>query len=168
VLTVLPQLNNLYNLQNQLVMNIEYVSSYPKRAKNGTLVDVFVYAVAGTKSELADYKKAKGEDYREDKETGEPLFYSLNYVGEQCPLIITTNGNVVADTSAMRKARNLVDQNPNLRAEVSAAMLQILGFDRVASGGSSKRTASTDANTASTETTTVTEENGADVDPFKG
>lgn len=141
-------------------MNVQYVSSYPKRAKNGTIVDVFVYEVQGTESELADYKKAKGEDYREDKETGAPLFYSLNYVGEQCPLIITTNGNVVADTSAMRKARNLVDQNPNLRAEVSAAMLQILGFDRVANSAPARRS----SNDHQTENPAAT---GKEADPFK-
>lgn len=139
-------------------MDIIYSSSYPKKAKNGNLVDVFVYTVKGTEAELADYKKAKGEDYRTDKETGEPLFYSLNYVGEQCPLIITTNGNVVADTSAMRKAKNLVDQNPNLRAEVSQAILTMLGFDRMSTAKSSvKRDVGEPAG-----------ENGGDADPFNG
>jgi hypothetical protein len=138
-------------------MDITYVSSYPKKAKNGNIVDVFVYAVSGTKSELADYKKAKGEDYREDKETGEPLFYSLNYVGEVCPLIITTNGNVVADTSAMRKAKNLVEQNPMLRAEVSNAVLHMLGFDRMAPARTAKKA----------DEPVATGENGADADPFK-
>lgn len=138
-------------------MEINYSSSYPKKAKNGQLVDVFVYSVKGTEQELADYKTAKGEDYRTDKETGEPLFYSLNYVGENSPLIITTNGNVVADTSAMRKAKNLVDQNPNLRAEVSQAILTMLGFDRMATAKSSVK--------RSVEETAG--ENGKDADPFK-
>lgn len=139
-------------------MDITYVNSYPKKAKNGTIVDVFVYGVNGTQSELADYKKAKGEDYREDKETGQPLFYSLNYVGENCPLIITTNGNVVADTSAMRKAKNLVEQNPMLRAEVSTAVLHMLGFDRMAPAKSSVRN----------NETVTTAENSEEADPFKG
>ena len=138
-------------------MDITYVSSYPKKAKNGNIVDVFVYEVNGTQSELADYKKAKGEDYREDKETGKVLFYSLNYVGEVCPLIITTNGNVVADTSAMRKAKNLVEQNPMLRAEVSNAVLHMLGFDRMAPARSAKKTEESESVAG----------NGAETDPFK-
>ena len=138
-------------------MNISFSNSYPKRSeKTGKLVDVFVYHVKGTTQELADYKKAKGEQYREDKDNGAPLFYSVNYVGENCPLIITTNGNVVADTSMMRKASNLVGQNEFLREEVSRLVMAQLGLNR-SIGGSSSVSAS--ASTQVTET--------ENVDPFK-
>ena len=109
-------------------MHINYLNSYPKRGKNNKLVDVFVYGVDGTEQELADYKKAKAEQYREDKDTGVPLFFSLNYVGEVCPLIITSNGNVVADTSVMRKAANLVANNDFLKDQVGTAVLDMLGL----------------------------------------
>lgn len=138
-------------------MNISFSNSYPKRSeKTGKLVDVFVYHVKGTAQELADYKKAKGEQYREDKDSGAPLFYSVNYVGENCPLIITTNGNVVADTSMMRKASNLVGQNEFLREEVSRLVMAQLGLNRMASGSSSS-SASGSAQFAESE----------NVDPFK-
>ena len=109
-------------------MQINYLNSYPKRGKNNKLVDVFVYGVDGTEQELADYKKAKSDQYREDKDTGVPLFFSLNYVGEVCPLIITSNGNVVADTSVMRKASNLVANNEFLKDQVGSAVLDMLGL----------------------------------------
>jgi len=138
-------------------MNISFSNSYPKRsAKTGKLVDVFVYHVKGTAQELADYKKAKGEQYREDQDSGHPLFYSVNYVGENCPLIITTNGNVVADTSMMRKANNLIASNSFLKDEVSRLIVEQLGLNRM--GGASSTVSSAAA-------TQVTE--SEDVDPFK-
>ena len=138
-------------------MNISFSNSYPKRsAKTGKLVDVFVYHVKGTAQELADYKKAKGEQYREDQDSGQPLFYSVNYVGENCPLIITTNGNVVADTSMMRKANNLIASNSFLKDEVSRLIVEQLGLTRM--GGAS-------STVNSTATAQVTE--SEDVDPFK-
>ena len=137
-------------------MTIEFNNSYPKRDKNGKMQDVFVYGVKGTAQELADYKKAKGEQYREDKDNGAPLFYSVNYVGENCPLIITTNGNVVADTSMMRKASNLVGQNEFLREEVSRLVMAQLGLNRMASSSTSS-SAGVTAQVAENE----------NVDPFK-
>ena len=137
-------------------MTIEFNNSYPKRDKNGKMQDVFVYGVKGTAQELADYKKAKGEQYREDKDNGAPLFYSVNYVGENCPLIITTNGNVVADTSMMRKASNLVGQNEFLREEVSRLVMAQLGLNR-SIGGSTSSPASVTTQVAENE----------NVDPFK-
>ena len=109
-------------------MKINYLNSYPKRGKNNKMVDVFVYGVDGTDEQLAEYKRVKAEQYREDKDTGVPLFFSLNYVGEICPLIITTNGNVVADTSVMRKAANLVANNDFLKDQVSTAVMDMLGL----------------------------------------
>ena len=137
-------------------MTIEFNNSYPKRDKNGKMQDVLVYGVKGTAQELADYKKAKGEQYREDKDNGAPLFYSVNYVGENCPLIITTNGNVVADTSMMRKASNLVGQNEFLREEVSRLVMAQLGLNRMASSSTSS-SAGVTAQVAENE----------NVDPFK-
>ena len=111
-------------------MTIEFNNSYPKRDKNGKMQDVFVYTVKGTAQELADYKKAKGDQYREDKETGKPLHFSLSYVGENCDLLITSNGNVVADNSKMRKAANLVGQYDFLKDQLAAQLLESLGINR--------------------------------------
>lgn len=110
-------------------MKANFQNSYPKRTKNNTVVDVFVYSVEGTDVELEAYRDAKGSEYREDSDTGKPLWFSLNYVGETCPMIITTNGNVVADTSQLRKAANLVGQYDFLKEQLADRLLGQLGFD---------------------------------------
>lgn len=133
-------------------MKATFNNSYPKRAKNGNMVDVFVYHVVGTEQELSDYKTVRGEQYREDSETGAPLFFSLNYVGEVTQLVITTNGNVVADTSNLRKANNLVQQYDFLRQELAAQLLSQIGF------GTSKTT----SNSPVTKPAASTE----NIDPF--
>ena len=138
-------------------MKITYLNSYPKRGKNNKLVDVFVYGVNGTDEQLAEYKQVKAEQYREDKDTGVPLFFSLNYVGEVCPLIITTNGNVVADTSVMRKAANLVANNEFLKDQVSSAVMDMLGLNNGSMGTARKAVKKEE----------VTEDD-ADLNPFAG
>ena len=110
-------------------MKAVFQNSYPKRTKNNNIVDVFVYSVDGTEAELDAYKDAKGSEYREDSESGKPLWFSLNYVGEVCPMIITTNSNVVADTSQLRKAANLVGQYDFLKEQLADRLLGQLGFD---------------------------------------
>lgn len=112
-------------------MKATFNNSYPKRAKNGNMIDVFVYHVSGTAQELADYKEVRGVQYREDGTTGQPLFFSLNYVGETVDLMITTNGNVVADTSNLRKANNLVQQYDFLKEQLAAQLLSQIGFGNV-------------------------------------
>lgn len=112
-------------------MKATFSNSYPKRAKNGNMIDVFVYHVTGTEQELSDYKTVRAEQYREDSTTGQPLFFSINYVGEVCDLMITTNGNVVADTSNLRKANNLVQQYDFLKEQLAAQLLSQIGFGNV-------------------------------------
>jgi hypothetical protein len=146
-------------------MTIEFNNSYPKRDKNGKMQDVFVYTVKGTAQELADYKKAKGDQYREDKETGKPLHFSLSYVGETCDLLITSNGNVVADNSKMRKAANLVGQYDFLKDQLAAQLLESLGINRSTTRNNN---ASTADNTVESKVEGVVGEDNAMDDPFKG
>ena len=82
-----------------------FSTSYVSKKGN----DTFVYTVDGTPAELAKFKEVKGEYFR-DNEKGQALFFTSNYVGETCDLIITTNDNVVADTSEMKKMASLVKQ----------------------------------------------------------
>lgn len=77
------------------------------RSKNGT--PTFVYTVKGTKEELASFKKAQGDYYREDEE-GSPLWFTTRYIGEEGTLMITSNGNVVPDMSEFDKQASLVAQ----------------------------------------------------------
>ncbi len=146
-------------------MTIEFNNSYPKRDKNGKMQDVFVYSVKGTAQELADYKKAKGDQYREDKETGKPLHFSLSYVGETCDLLITSNGNVVADNSKMRKAANLVGQYDFLKDQLAAQLLESLGINRSTTRNNN---ASTTDNSAESKVEGVAGEDKAMDDPFNG
>jgi len=90
-------------------MKATYQNSYPKRSKNGNVVDVFVYEVSGTKDELEAFKDAQGSSYRETP-TGVPLFFTLNYVSDEVSLVFTSNGNVVVDNSELRKAASLAKQ----------------------------------------------------------
>ena len=87
-------------------MKVKYQRSY--RSKKGT--PTFVYAVEATKEELKTYKEAQGNYYREDSETKLPLWFTARYVGEQADLVITSNGNVVADMQEFDKQASLAAQ----------------------------------------------------------
>lgn len=47
---------------------------------------MFRYIVSGTPEELAEYKKIKGEFYREDEALKQPLFFSTVNVGKEIDL----------------------------------------------------------------------------------
>lgn len=87
-------------------MNIKLIRSY--RSKNGN--PTFVYAVSGTANDLAAFKEAQGEFYREDESTGSPLWFTTRCVGDNGKLIITTNGKVVPDMSAYDQAASIAAQ----------------------------------------------------------
>ena len=87
-------------------MNIKQIRSY--RSKNGN--PTFVYGVSGSTEELAAFKAAQGEHFREDTKTGEPLWFTTRSVGNLGKLIITTKGNIVPDMSAFDQASSLAAQ----------------------------------------------------------
>lgn len=76
----------------------------------------FVYYLTGTPEELAHYKAIKGEYYREGtdasrpNEFGQPLWFSLDYHGEECIAKISKNNNLYADNSEMRKMASIAKQ----------------------------------------------------------
>jgi hypothetical protein len=110
-------------------MNATYYDSYiTKSKKTGKMIDMFIYTVSGTKAEIEQLKEAKGENYREHETTGEPLFYTPTYYGEVAILKITTNGNVVADTSLLRKAKSLLADNDFLADKLADRLLDQMGF----------------------------------------
>ena len=92
--------------QNQIKMKIKLERSY--RSKNGN--PTFVYGVTGNASDLAAYKSAQGEFYREDETSGQPLWFTTRCVGQVGTLIITTNGNIVPDMSAFDQAASIAAQ----------------------------------------------------------
>jgi len=87
-------------------MKISMQRSY--RSKNGNTT--FVYQVDGTKAELEQFKAAQGEYYREDETTGKPLWFTTRFAGNTGKLLITSNGNVVADMSAFDQAASISAQ----------------------------------------------------------
>ena len=86
-------------------MKVSLIRSY--RSKNGNAT--FVYGVKGNASDLAAFKAAQGDYYREDEE-GTALWFTTRCIGNSGSLIITTNGNVVPDMSAFDQAASLAAQ----------------------------------------------------------
>ena len=105
-------------------MKIKAVRSYTSPKGN----KVFVYSVSGSPEQLAKFKAAQGEFYRED-EAGNPLWFTTRSVGNSGELIITTNGKVVPDMSAFDTAASLAKQyGGNLGQELAKhAVSQLLG-----------------------------------------
>ena len=101
------------------------IRTYRSRKGNPT----FVYAVSCSPAELAEYKKAQGEFYREDEKTGNPLWFTTRCVGENGTLIITTNGKIVPDMSAFDQAASIAAQyGGNFGQELAKqAAMSILG-----------------------------------------
>lgn len=105
-------------------MKINLLRSY--KSKNGNTV--FVYAVSGKPEQLAKFKEASGEYFRED-EKGVALWFTTRCVGQTGTLIITTNGKIVPDMSAFDQAASMAAQyGGNFGQELAkAAAAQLLG-----------------------------------------
>lgn len=105
-------------------MKVKLLRSY--RSKNGNAT--FVYTVSGSEKDLAAYKAAQGEYYRED-DNGTPLWFTTRCIGQSGKLIITTNGNIVPDMSAFDQAASIAAQyGGNFGQELAKqAAMSILG-----------------------------------------
>lgn len=88
-----------------------------------------MYEVSGSANDLAAYKDAQGEFYREDEKTGTPLWFTTRCVGDSGSLIITTNGKIVPDMSAFDQAASIAAQyGGNFGQELAKqAAMSILG-----------------------------------------
>jgi hypothetical protein len=87
------------------MLKATYVRQYRKK-EGGNLV--FVHTVSGDKKELAQYKKDKGEFYKEDDQK-RPLFFSNRFAGQTCELR-KTEKDYVLDTTVADQIKNLMDQ----------------------------------------------------------
>jgi hypothetical protein len=86
-------------------------SSYTKTTEvNGVEIKtvVFRYSVSGTAEEMKAYADAKGKNHRVDDKTGQVLFFSTKYIGDVVDLLILANGDVIIDTSELRKSEAIV------------------------------------------------------------
>lgn len=86
-------------------MKIKFERSY--RSKNGNTT--FVYKVNANATDLASFKEAQGQYYREDTD-GAPLWFTTRCIGQTGTLIITSNGNIVPDMSAFDQASSIAEQ----------------------------------------------------------
>jgi len=78
--------------------------------KPTTGTKVFRFTVTGSEKELQAFEEAQGDNYRLDETSGKPLWFSTRYIGDNVSLIITNNGNVVADDTELSKMQSLVEQ----------------------------------------------------------
>lgn len=108
------------------------------KSKNGNRT--FVYAVSGKQSDLDAFKEAQGEFYREDDQTGQPLWFTTRCIGKTGELLITNNGNVVPDMSAFDEAASLAEQyGGNLGEQLAKEAAQrLLGNRRASSASTSE------------------------------
>jgi hypothetical protein len=106
-------------------MNVSFQRTY--RSKNGNAT--FVYTVKGSQEDLAAYKEAQGNFFREN-EHGVPLWFTTRFIGNTGTLVITSNGNIVPDMSQFDKAASLAEQyGGNFGQELAqASAQQILGI----------------------------------------
>ena len=104
----------------------KFVGQY-RSSKTGNLV--FKYDVIG--KEVADYEASKGSNVRHNDDTGNPLFFTTRYSGDNINFIKTNpevgEGEWIVDTSEMDKLTSLAESNPMLKEEIAKHMLaQIL------------------------------------------
>lgn len=105
-------------------MKVQLSRSY--RSQKGNTV--FVYTVTGSEAQIAAYKAAQGDNYRET-EDGVSLWFTTRCIGDDGSLIVTEKGKVVPDMSAFEQAASLAKQyGGNFGQELAkAAVAKILG-----------------------------------------
>lgn len=105
------------------------LNSYGKIDRNGNPIDIFVYKLTGTKSALARYEEIQGDNYREDEETGDVLYFSTRYFGDTGEVIITVNDRIAPNMGQQREWKSIVAQNPGQIGEALANKIaeQLLG-----------------------------------------
>ena len=110
------------------MLKANYHSKYNTIDKNNKGIVMFRYLVSGKPEELAQYKTAQGDFFRENEE-GNAMYFTQNYIGDHISLGITSKGKVYADTAPLDKINSLCSRYPGILG-VAIAQLgaqQILG-----------------------------------------
>lgn len=103
-------------------MKAQLTRSY-KSQKGNT---VFVYTVSGTEAQIAAYKAAQGDNYRET-DNGVALWFTTRCIGNSGTLVITEKGKVIPDMSAFEQAASLAKQyGGNFGQELARATVAML------------------------------------------
>ena len=110
-------------------MKAKLKNSYKKAGNNGTAQTIFVYRVNGTTEELEQYQELReAEGYYTEDEDGTPLYFTNRYYGDNIQLTVTTNDNIVVDTTLFDKVQSLAENNPFMKDQLAAQMAaQLLG-----------------------------------------
>lgn len=106
-------------------MEITFVKNRtnPYTSRNGN--PTFVYHVTGTPEELAEYKKSKGDFYKEDKDAANaPLFFTTSACGNTAKLVKTSKGEFVADMTKEKIFASLEEQFGTTIAKEKIAEMQ--------------------------------------------
>lgn len=97
--------------KNSNMLKINYLSQYRKKAEAGKESKlVFVFKISGDKKELAEYKKIKGTNYKENEDK-QPIFFTTRFPGQSADLRKNADAtDYVADTSRMDQIISLTEQ----------------------------------------------------------
>lgn len=74
-----------------------FVRTYPSKKDKNALT--YAYEIKGTPEQLDAYKAHKGDMYREDKDTGKPMFFSAKDGGNKAKVVVSEKGEYFLDTS---------------------------------------------------------------------
>ena len=91
------------------------------RNANGTLV--FKYGVSGKSDSVEAYEGSKGDYLRHSDQSGNPLFFTTRYTGDNIKLTVTSEGEWIVDTSDIDKMTSLAEQNPMLKEAIANRLL---------------------------------------------
>ncbi len=137
------------------MLKAEFLRSYPKLAKTGNRVTVFMYKVTGNTAELEKYRSIREAEGRtSEDEEGNPLYHTLQFTGQTLNLFFTINDKIAVDTSDWDKARAAVEANPWLQQEMARIMVQRLNI------GGAKATTNVNKESAVTNADPFNEING--------
>ena len=78
--------------------------------------------------EFFRYQLREAEGYYTEDEDGTPLYFTNRYYGDNIQLTVTTNDNIVVDTTLFDKVQSLAENNPFMKDQLAAQMAaQLLG-----------------------------------------
>ena len=106
-------------------LKAKFSNCYRSKAGN----TVFVYHVSGTPDNMAAYKAAAGDNLRVDEVSKAVLYFTTNWNGNNIDLVITSNNNIVTDTSATDKLVAVVNKSSGILQDKLAGLVaaHILG-----------------------------------------
>ena len=111
-------------------MKINFLRGYISKNGNPT----FVHTVQGTETELANYKAVLGENFREDEETGLPLYFDSVRQADGTSLALRRDGkkfyaetelldaNVQREVNRIQALSHVLNKGTSLNPRLLAAL----------------------------------------------